>query len=124
MAGRPRERSAAALSIVPIWPPVYYYLAGCVLLFGKIHPFPRDQSLGGPSEAANSKWHLVALGILRHLRRIVIACIVTLPLDIIAMKVVMMMVMVMMVMVRVMVMVIEAKGKEGGKSGVAINEKT
>ena len=68
------------------------------------------------------------MGILRHLRRIVIACIVTLPLDIIAMKVVMMVVMVMMVMVRVMVMVmvmvIEAKGKEGGKAGVAINEKT
>ena len=29
-----------------------------------------------------------------------------------------------MAMVMVMVMVIEAKGKEGGKAGVAINEKT
>ena len=66
MAGRPRERSAAALSIVPIWPPVYYYLAGSMCPH---HPFPRDQSLGGPSEAANSKWHLGALGILRHHQR-------------------------------------------------------
>ena len=48
----------------------------------------------------------------------------TLPLDIIAMKVVMMVVIMMMVMVMEMVMVIEAKGKEGGKAGVAINEKT
>ena len=64
------------------------------------------------------------MGILRHLRRIVIACIVTLPLDIIAMKVVMMVVIMMMVMVMEMVMVIEAKSKEGGKAGVAINEKT
>ena len=37
MAGRPRERSAAALSIVPIWPPVYYYLARSILFQGTNH---------------------------------------------------------------------------------------
>ena len=65
MVGRPLERSAAALSIVPIWPPVYYYLARSMCPH---HPFPRDQSLGGPSEAANSKWHLGALGMRPHQR--------------------------------------------------------
>ena len=40
----------------------------------------------------------------------------TLPLDTIVMMV--------MMMVMLMMMVIEAKGKEGGKAGVAINEKT
>ena len=58
------------------------------------------------------------MGILRHLRRVAITCLVTLPLDAIVMMVVM------MVMVMTMVMVIEAKGKEGGKAGVAMNEKT
>ena len=57
---------------------------------------------------------------MRHLRRVAIACLVTLPLDAIVMKVVM----IVMLMMMVMVMVIEAKGKEGGKAGVAINEKT
>ena len=59
----------------------------------------RDQSLGGPSEAANSKWHLGALGILRHLRRIAIA--LTLPLDTIVMMVMMMA----MVMMRVLMVI-------------------
>ena len=57
---------------------------------------------------------------MRHLRRITIACLVILPLNMIVVAIRVML----MMMVMMMVMVIEAKGKEGGKAGVAINEKT